>query len=243
MSAVIIPARYGSTRFPGKVLALIGGEPMICRVAKRCLETKADKVIVVTDDNRVYDICEKINGLTVLMSPSNLATGTDRVAYAAKTVEDDIIVNVQGDEPFISPKLINSLIDTLNSDTSLKMATACTPFNDDISFNEPSNVKVVLNQLGFAIYFSRLPIPFNRDNIEGINRYKHIGIYGFRRDFLFKFASTERTLLEKSENLEQLRAIENGTPIKVIITDYNPISIDLPSDIEAAYSRLKEESL
>ena len=127
MSAVIIPARYGSNRFPGKVLADIGGEPMICRVVKRCLETSAENVVVVTDNEKVRDVCGAINGVNVIMSPSELATGTDRVAFAAKRMVDDIIINVQGDEPFIPAKLIDSMIEGLASDTALKMITACTP--------------------------------------------------------------------------------------------------------------------
>lgn len=243
MSAVIIPARYGSTRFPGKVLADIGGEPMICRVAKRCLETSAENVVVVTDNEKVRDACRAINGVNVIMSPSGLATGTDRVAFAAKRMVDDIIINVQGDEPFIPAKLIDSMIEGLASDTSLRMITACTSFKDAASSENPSAVKVVTDKSGYALYFSRWPVPYNRDGIGGVSRFRHIGVYGFRRDFLFKFASLERTPLEKAENLEQLRALENGVRIKVIQTGYNPISIDTPADLEAALNHLKEESL
>ncbi len=241
MSAVIIPARYGSSRFYGKVLAKIGGEPMISLVAKRCLDTKTDSVIVVTDNEEVFNVCSKIGSLKVLMSPENIETGTDRVAFAAQNIDDDIIINVQGDEPFIPSKLIDLLIDGLNNDNSIDMITACTPFkNEELSLN-PDNVKVVLDSNNFALYFSRYPIPYNRDKIDDIIRYRHIGIYGFRREYLFKYTKIERSNLEKSENLEQLRALENGAKIKVVITDYNPISIDTPKDLEYAKSCLDKE--
>ena len=232
MSAVIIPARYGSTRFPGKVLANIDGKPMIVRVAEQAVQTKCNKVIVVTDNEQVYKACEKLDKVTVMMSPENLSTGTDRVAYAAKNIDDDIIINVQGDEPFIPPALIDELIDGLKNDNSLKMITACVPFADINNSENPSAVKVILDENDFAVYFSRYPIPYNRDNIEDIVRYRHIGIYGFRRDYLFEFASQERTFLEKCENLEQLRAIENGVKIKVVKTYYNPLSVDTLEDLQ-----------
>lgn len=232
MSAVIIPARYGSTRFLGKVLADIDGKPMIVRVAEQAVQTKCDKVIVVTDNEQVYKACENLDKVTVMMSPENLSTGTDRVAYAAKNIDDDIIINVQGDEPFIPPALIDKLIDGLKNDNSLKMITACVPFADINNSENPSAVKVILDENDFAVYFSRYPIPYNRDNIEDIVRYRHIGIYGFRRDYLFEFASQERTFLEKCENLEQLRAIEKGVKIKVIKTDYNPLSVDTYEDLQ-----------
>ncbi len=232
MSAVIIPARYGSIRFPGKVLADIDGRPMIVRVAEQAVQTSADKVIVVTDNEKVYEVCSNIDKVNVMMSPSDLSTGTDRVAFAAKNIDDDIIINVQGDEPFIPPLLIEQLIQGLKADKSLKMITACVPFADINNSENPSAVKVILDKDDYAIYFSRYPIPYNRDNIEGVIRYRHIGIYGFRRDYLFEFASQERTYLEKCENLEQLRAIENGVKIKVVKTDYNPLSVDTLEDLQ-----------
>lgn len=232
MSSVVIPARYASTRFPGKVLADIGGRPMIVRVAEQAVQTKADRVIVVTDSQQVYDICSKIEGVESMLSPSDLSTGTDRVAYAVKDIDDDVIINVQGDEPFIPPELIDMLIDGLEKDKNLKMITACVPFSDLSMSENPSAVKVILDKDDYAVYFSRYPVPYNRDNISDIVRYRHIGIYGFRRDYLFEFASQERTFLEKCENLEQLRAIENGVKIKVIKTDYSPLSVDTYEDLQ-----------
>lgn len=207
---------------------------MIVRVAKKCLETKADRVVVVTDNQSVYDICINAGGFHVLLSPENIATGTDRVAFAAKNIMDDIIINVQGDEPFIPPALIDSLIDGLENDKNLKMITACTPFRTNTDAENPSAVKVVKDKSGYALYFSRYPIPFDRDKTEEITRFRHIGIYGFRRDFLFEFASMQRTPLEKSENLEQLRALENGVRIMVKDTDYDPVSVDTPEDLQVA---------
>ena len=205
---------------------------MIVRVAEQAVQTSADKVIVVTDNEKVYEVCSKIEKVSVMMSPSDLSTGTDRVAYAAKNIDDDIIINVQGDEPFIPPVLIEQLIQGLKNDKSLKMITACVPFADINNSENPSAVKVILDKNDYAVYFSRYPIPYNRDNIEGVVRYRHIGIYGFRRDYLFEFASQERTYLEKCENLEQLRAIENGVKIKVVKTDYNPLSVDTLEDLQ-----------
>ncbi len=232
MSAVIIPARYGSIRFPGKVLADIDGKPMIVRVAEQAVKTSADKVIVVTDHADVYKACENLENVLVMMSPDTLSTGTDRVAYAAKDIDDDIIINVQGDEPFIPPELIDQLIHGLENDPSLKMITACVPFADINNSENPSAVKVVLDENDFALYFSRYPVPYNRDNIDEIVRYRHIGIYGFRREYLFEFAKQERTFLEKCENLEQLRAIEKGVKIKVVKTSYNPLSVDTYEDLQ-----------
>lgn len=241
MSAVIIPARYASTRFPGKILAEIGGMPMIISVAKRCKMSKADKVVVVTDRREVMDICAK-EGIECVISPENIATGTDRVAFAAVNIEDDIIINVQGDEPFIPAALIDGLIDGLESDCGLDMITACTPFKSEAEAQNTSAVKVVRSLNGMALYFSRYPIPYDRDKTENILRYRHIGVYGFRRDFLFRFAKLERTPLEKSENLEQLRALENGVEIKVIETGYNPVSVDTPQDLKIAEKFLVSEN-
>ena len=186
----------------------------------------------ILDNEKVYEVCSKIEKVSVMMSPSGLSTGTDRVAYAAKHIDDDIIINVQGDEPFIPPVLIEQLIQGLKNDKSLNMITACVPFADINNSENPSAVKVILDKNDYAVYFSRYPIPYNRDNIDSVVRYRHIGIYGFRRDYLFDFASQERTYLEKCENLEQLRALENGVKIKVVKTDYNPLSVDTLEDLQ-----------
>jgi 3-deoxy-manno-octulosonate cytidylyltransferase (CMP-KDO synthetase) len=238
MSVVIIPARYESTRLPGKPLAKIGGIPMIIHTAERCMKSKADRVIVVTDDRRVLDTCGNIEKLECSMSDPAIPSGTDRVALAAKYIEDDIVINVQGDEPFIDPNLINELIAELKKDKSLNMVTACTPFEADEDVNNPNAVKVVFDNERNALYFSRLPVPYDRDKI-GTVRYRHIGIYGFRKDFLLKFASMDVSRLEELEKLEQLRALEAGEKIRVLVTGYKPVSVDTADDLIKAEEFLK----
>lgn len=232
MSTVIVPARFASSRFPGKVLEKIGGVPMVVRVAERCLKTKADRVIIVTDDERVLRVCEKLDGVEVTMSSPDIKTGTDRVAKVATYLDDDIIINVQGDEPFIDPALIDSLITALEEAPALNMVTACVQVGEDEA-KSPDTVKVVLDRAENALYFSRYPIPYCRDG-HSIPRYKHIGIYGFRRNFLLEFTQLEPSALEDIEKLEQLRVLENGIKIRVVKTDYNPISVDTPDDLEKA---------
>lgn len=238
MSVVIIPARYESTRLPGKPLAKIGGVPMILRTAENCLKSSAKRVIVVTDDQRVLETCEALDGLESSMSDPTLPSGTDRVASVAKYIENEIIINVQGDEPFIDSGLINALIAELKADKKLNMVTACTPFTEDEDVNNPNSVKVVFDSEQNALYFSRLPIPYDRENV-GVKRFRHIGVYGFRRNYLLKFAETEPSYLENIEKLEQLRAMETGEKIRVIVTNYKPISVDTEEDLKKAEEYLK----
>ncbi|GAB7141337.1 3-deoxy-manno-octulosonate cytidylyltransferase [Deferribacterales bacterium RsTz2092] len=239
MSAVIIPARYASTRFPAKIVARIEGIPMIARVAEQCKQSRADVVCIATDNNEVIKATAHL-AIRSVMTPSDIATGTDRIAYAAKDINEDIIINVQGDEPFIPPALINELIETLETNPRLNMATACVPFENDADANNPAHVKVVLDANDYALYFSRLPLPADRDgNVHPI-RYRHIGIYGYRRDFLLKYAHLPATPLESAERLEQLRALENGERIKVIKTHYSPISVDTPEDFATAESYARQ---
>ncbi len=240
MSVVVIPARYGSTRLQGKPLLKIGKTPMIRLVAERCLKSKADRVIVVTDHKEILDVCEKVEGLEVSMSDPEIKSGTDRVAKAAKFIYDDVIINVQGDEPFIDPLLINELIDSLEKNKRIKMVTACVPIGLDEADN-PNCVKVVVDKKGFALYFSRSLIPFNRDGDE-CEYLKHIGIYGYKRDFLIKFSNTDESFLERTEKLEQLRALESGYKIKVLKTNYNNISIDTEEDLKLAEKILKGDN-
>jgi 3-deoxy-manno-octulosonate cytidylyltransferase (CMP-KDO synthetase) len=238
MSAVIIPARYASTRFPGKLLAPLGGEPLIAHTVRSALKSRADKVYTVTDDKRIAAALkgyESLNRLKIIMSDPAIPTGTDRVAFAAKNIDDEIIINVQADEPFIPPALLDDLAAALEADQDIAMASACVPFNDA---ENPNHVKVVLDGGNFALYFSRCPIPFDRDR-KGITRYKHIGVYAFRRETLFRFAALKSAPLENAEMLEQLRALENGMRIKMLITDYFPVSVDTPDDLKAAETALK----
>lgn len=234
MSVVVIPARMASTRLPGKPLRKIAGVPMILRVAEKCMQTEADRVIVATDSKDILEVCESLDGLESTMTEENIQSGTDRVAKVARFIEDDIVINVQGDEPFIDPSLVNALIKDLRDNPDLMMNTAACTFDDGEDVNDPNCVKVVLDKNDFALYFSRLPIPYDRDGKGGITYYKHIGIYGFRKSWLMQFANMEQTSLEQAEKLEQLRALENGARIRVIKTDYKPVSIDTEEDLKKA---------
>lgn len=231
MSVVVIPARMASTRLPGKPLRKIAGVPMILRVAENCKKSVAGRVIVATDSKEILEACEGVEGLESTMTADDIQSGTDRVARVAKFVEDDIIINVQGDEPFIDPNLINELIKDLRDNPQVLMNTAACRFDEGEDVKDPNCVKVVLDKNGFALYFSRLPIPYDRDGSGNVTYYKHIGIYGFRKSWLMKFASLEQTTLENIEKLEQLRALENGVSIKVIKTDYKPVSVDTEEDL------------
>lgn len=236
MSAVIIPARYASSRFPGKMLAKLGSETMIARVVKQCLLSKAASVHIVTDDERIIGAVKHLNVKTH-MSPADLPTGSDRIAYVAKNLPENIIINVQGDEPFIAPELINELIEQLESEPALKMNSACVEFSAGDDPLSPAHVKVVMDKDGYALYFSRSLIPYDRDGVKPI-RYKHIGIYGFRRDFLLRYTTMPKTALESAEMLEQLRVLESGERIKMVKTSYKPLSIDTIEDLKAAEAYL-----
>lgn len=234
MSIVVIPARLASTRLPEKPLRKIGGVPMILRVAEKCMQSSASRVIVATDSKEILEVCEGMNGLESTMTADDIQSGTDRVARVAKYVEDEIIINVQGDEPFIDPELINALIKDLEENPQIMMNTAACTFAEGEDVKDPNCVKVVLDKNDFALYFSRLPIPYDRDGVGGITYYKHIGIYGFRKSWLLQFAKMEQSILEQIEKLEQLRALENGVSIRVIKTDYKPVSIDTEEDLKKA---------
>ncbi|MGA1845747.1 3-deoxy-manno-octulosonate cytidylyltransferase [Deferribacter abyssi] len=238
MSAVVIPARYESTRLPGKPLLKINGIAMINRVATRCLKSKADRVIVVTDSEKILDECNKIDGLECVMSDKNIKSGTDRVAKVAKYLDEEIIINVQGDEPLIEPELINSLIDELRKDENADMITAYCDMDKEDAMN-PNNVKVVVDRNNYAIYFSRSLIPYVRESRD-IKYKKHVGIYGFKRDFLLKFTELSESELENLEKLEQLRVIENGYKIKVIHTTYNSLSVDTKDDLQVVEEIIRE---
>lgn len=228
--AIIIPARYASTRFPGKALADIDGKPMIQHVYSRCeLVKDIDNVIVATDDTRVKEAVEAFGGKVVMTSLDH-KSGTDRIAEVAKDLDVDIIVNVQGDEPLIEPKAIEQAIKPFYEDESVMISTLMTKINNEEEYNNPNVVKVVTDKDGFALYFSRSLIPFPRN--KGQNSvYKHIGLYAYRKDFLIHLSEMEQTSLEKAESLEQLRVLENGYKIKVVETNYDTIGVDTPEDL------------
>ncbi|MUG68370.1 3-deoxy-manno-octulosonate cytidylyltransferase [Paenibacillus campinasensis] len=228
----VIPARYGSTRFPGKPLATIQGKTMIEHVYTKVLAArKIDEVWVATDDQRIVDEVSSFGGKCILTS-ANHQTGTDRIAECAESLAADIIINVQGDEPLIKGSMIDRLVEAFEDHNDLKMATFKSKIKDQSTVNDPNIVKVITNQAGFAIYFSRYAIPFNRDGREDLTYFKHLGIYGFKSSFLKEYVSLEQSPLELFESLEQLRALENGIQIKVIDTEETLISVDTPEDLK-----------
>lgn len=226
----VIPARYGSTRLPGKPLADIAGKPMIERVYERVSTAHIPSVcIVATDDKRVFDTVQSFGG-TVVMTNPNHPTGTDRLAEVAEQYTDlDLIINVQGDEPMIEPGLIDELARLFEEDDQLQMATVATPLLEE-EYDEPSAVKVILNKRNDAMYFSRSLIPYNRHDFVNAPL-KHIGIYAYRRQFLLDYAKMDPTPAEQTESLEQLRALENGYTIRVIITNKRFVGVDTPEDL------------
>lgn len=226
----VIPARYASTRLPGKPLKDIAGKPMICRVYDRASEAeKIAAAIVATDDERIYEAVRQHGGKAV-MTRKDHPTGTDRLAEVAEKYPDvDLIINVQGDEPLIEPSLINELAAAFEEDAALQMATVCTEIQDKEEQENPNNVKVVMDKNGYALYFSRSLMPYPRH--AGTPVYKHIGIYAYKRDFLLRYAKMEETPLEHAESLEQLRALENGYRIKVIKTPYRFVGVDTEEDL------------
>ena len=232
----VIPSRWGSTRFPGKSLALICGKPLVQWVVEACLRAESlDEVVVATDDERIRDALAG-SGARVAMTRPDHPSGTDRVAEAAAASDDDIIVNIQGDEPLIAPELINSVAAKLKDDACARwqMSTACAPIRTAEELAASTVVKVVLDSLGGALYFSRFPIPFKRDGAPDLasGLYKrHIGIYGYRGAFLKEFVSQKPCALELSESLEQLRAMWMGARIGVVETDEIGVGVDRPEDI------------
>lgn len=238
----VIPARYASTRLPGKPLADICGKPMICRVLERArCARKPDKVIVATDDERICDAV-RAEGGEALMTRTDHPTGTDRLAEVAEAYPAvDLIVNVQGDEPLIEPSVIDDLIAPFEMDENLPMATVMTRMEDAEEQLDPNNVKVVVDKLGYALYFSRSLVPYPRAAAGPV--YKHIGIYAYRRDFLLRYARLEPTPLEKAESLEQLRALENGYGIRVLETDCRFVGVDTPEDLALVNKIYREQGL
>ena len=228
----VIPARYASTRLPGKPLKDICGKPMIIRVYERAkLAKKISAVIVATDDERIFDAVEKNSG-KAMMTRADHKTGTDRLAEVAEKFSDaDLIVNVQGDEPLIEPNLIDELVAEFLADENLQMATVATELSDEGEMKNPNNVKVIFDKNNNALYFSRSLIPYPR-NVGKAKVFKHIGIYAYRRDFLLAYAKMEPTPLEQAESLEQLRALENGFKIRVIKSSCRFVGVDTEEDLK-----------
>ncbi len=246
----IIPARFGSTRFPGKSLVPIQDKPMIQWVYERTRMSRLiDHVIVATDDERIMKAVSSFGGEAVMTSSSH-ATGTDRVAEVVQRIECDIVVNVQGDEPLIQAAMIDEAISPLLLDPSVPMATLCKKIERKEEAFDPNTVKVVFDKNGFALYFSRAPIPWSRDGWTGKMSFsdlsldgpmfKHIGLYVYRRDFLLDYSKMQQTTLEAMEKLEQLRVLEHGCKIKVIATEHESFGVDIPDDLSKILQRLKE---
>jgi 3-deoxy-manno-octulosonate cytidylyltransferase (CMP-KDO synthetase) len=227
----IIPARYGSTRFPGKPLALIANKPLIQHVVERCQQSKKlTEVVVATDDTRIWEIVQ--NFCRVEMTKPDHPSGSDRIAEVARECACDAVVNIQGDEPLIDPRVIDTVVEALHD---CEMSTAATRIHDIAELDSPNVVKVVVNTAGRAMYFSRRTIPFLRDvqgePLQAFPFLKHLGIYGYRRDTLLKLVKLPVSALEQAEKLEQLRALENGIPIAVRVVDYDSVGVDMPEDI------------
>ena len=227
----VIPARYASTRLPGKPLKDIAGKPMVVRVYERASQAGlVNETLVATDDERIKTAVEAAGGKAMLTRADH-ATGTDRLAEVAEAYpEVDLIVNVQGDEPLIDPGLIDDLAGLFEGEPELAMATVKTEIEDEAEQKNPNNVKVVCDKAGYALYFSRSLMPYPRKG--GCPVYKHIGIYAYRRDFLLHYAKMEPTPLEQAESLEQLRALENGYRIKVVETKSKFVGVDTVEDLE-----------
>lgn len=233
---IVIPARYGSTRFAGKPLALIAGVSLIERVYRLCCQVgRASRVVVATDDSRIKNHVLDFGG-EVMMTRSDHPTGTDRVAEVARCYSYPIVINVQGDEPLLDPRVIRKLIDTMQRHPLISIATLCHAMDSEDESKNPNIVKIVVDRDNNALYFSRAPIPY----FEGIQNskfkiqnlwYRHIGIYAYRRNFLLKYVRWPQTPLERVEKLEQLRVLEYGIPIRVLETSYRAIGVDVPEDV------------
>lgn len=238
----VIPVRWASTRFPGKILADLKGKPMIQYVWEQAKKAdRLDGVLIACDEQKVKDVCEAFGAKAVMTAPDH-ASGTDRIAEAVKDVDIDIVVNIQGDEPLISPEVINDLALALCNDSKCPMATVVKRINDVSVLDNPNIVKVVIDNDGYALYFSRHGIPYNRDkkDFSEIVSYKHLGLYAYRKDFLLKFNDLPSSLLEQMEKLEQLRVLEAGYRIKTIQTEFETVGVDVPEDLERV-ARLLDE--
>ena len=240
----VIPARFASTRLPGKPLALIAGKPMIQWVYERAKQADLiDKVVVATDNNKIDAVVREFGG-QVVMTPENLPSGTDRVAYVAQKENAEIVINLQGDEPFVSTELLNKMVQVF-SNPEIEMATPVKKITEPGDLKNPNLVQVVRDNKHFALYFSRSIIPYVRDiekREDWINKqdfYKHIGIYAYRKHLLIKLTNLPQSGLESAEKLEQLRALENGIQIYTVETAYESVGVDTKEDLELVNNLIK----
>ncbi len=257
----VIPARYGSVRFPGKPLALLAGKPMIQHVYEQVAKAKrVQEVVVATDDQRIIDAIKRCGGTAILTSAS-ARSGSERVAEVARTRDAQVVINVQGDEPLVHPDMVDQLAEFLERHAAVPMASLMTPLHDEAAAASPNVVKVVVDRDGFALYFSRAPIPYVRKDQGGSGfraqgsgdlppaqslqprAYKHIGVYGYQRHFLLQFPHLEPTRLEQQEGLEQLRALEHGYRIKLLETIHDSVGVDTPEDLKRVENLLKSQQV
>lgn len=237
----IIPARYGSTRFPGKPLALIAGKPLVQHVVERCQEARSlHEIIVATDDTRIWEVAQ--NFCRAEMTAPEHPSGTDRIAEVARQCRCDAVLNIQGDEPLIDPAVIDAVAQALEKS---EISTAAAAITEMAEWENPNIVKVVVNAAGQALYFSRRAIPYVRDASTGLEQLaafpflKHLGIYGYRRETLLRLVGYPVSPLERAEKLEQLRALENGIALAVVRVSYDSVGVDLPTDVKRVEQLLK----
>ena len=237
----VIPARFASTRFPAKVLASINGAPMIQHVWQRARQCRQlDDVLIACDHADVLKAAQGF-GAKAAMTDPNHPSGSDRIAEAVKNLDADIIVNIQSDEPFIDPATVDSLALLLKNDSQCQMGTVVKEITDDQDLANANVVKCVLDAAGYALYFSRAPIPYNRNAAKpaGLKLYKHLGLYAYRKEFLLKYTSWPKSILESTEQLEQLRALEHGVRIKTVETKAESVAVDTPDDLKKAEQFLR----
>ena len=241
MALIVIPARMGAERLPGKPLLAETGRPLVVHTWEAARRARcASKVVVATDDERIAAAIRSAGGNAVLTSPG-CRSGTDRVAEAARECPgEDLVLNVQGDEPEVDPAGLDALEAAMEQDAGVEMGTLAAPLGSDGEFASPQVVKVVVDARGFALYFSRAPVPFRRDAAGPARPLRHLGVYAFRREFLGRFAALPQTPLERTEMLEQLRALENGARIRVVTVDRAPPGVDTREDYEAFVRRWRE---
>src|SRR5208283_6132151 len=241
----IIPARYASTRFPGKPLALLACKPLIQHVVERCQKAgRLSDVIVATDDTRIWEVAQSF--CRAEMTAPDHASGTDRIAEVARNYPCDAVINIQGDEPLMDPAVVDAVAHGLER---AEMSTAATALTDPAEYANPNVVKVVVNAAGRALYFSRRTIPYVRDAAPGAEPLaafpflKHLGIYGYRRETLLRLVAWPVSPLEQAEKLEQLRALENGIPIAVVKVDYDSVGVDVPADVAKVEKIIRRDYL
>ena len=242
----LIPARYASTRFPGKALATLLGKPMIQHTYERASRARClTDIFVVTDDRRIADAVQRFGGEPIMTSPDH-PSGTDRLAEVVQELDTDVVVNIQGDEPLITPGAIETVVEPLIEDPAVPMTTLAHRITRPEDLLNPHMGKVVFDQRGLALYFSRSPLPWPGEDMdeEYLRQHRYfntVGLYGYRRDFLLTFAALKPTPLEQIERLEQMRALEHGYRVMVRLTDYAPLGVDVPEDMVKAERRLATE--